>query len=300
MSKGELRHGPPVRTGFATATDGKRLYWRAVGTGPAITCCNGVGVSVFFWKYLVEHFVESHTVIVWDYRAHGRSEWPDSIADADMSIGRHAQDLVAVLDAAGVEQTVLVGHSMGCQVIFEAYRRYPERVSGLVPMLGTAGRTLETFFDYSGSPRIFRVVAGFLDKAGFAPHFVVRPLLESPLAWGVARNFGLVDPFYCKREDLLPYLRHLSGLDLRVFLRTALMMNEHDAWDSLPNVRVPTLVVAAEKDAFTPVWLSKKMVTLIPGAEFLMLADGTHAALIEQPETILHRMDRFLAERQVS
>lgn len=166
----EKRHGPPVRTGFATAADGKRLYWRAIGSGPAITCCNGVGVSVFFWKYLVEHFVGDHTVVVWDYRGHGRSEWPDSIRDADMSIERHAMDLIAVLDAAGIEKTVLVGHSMGCQVILEAYRQHPERVLGLVPMLGTAGRTLETFFDYSGSPRIFRVIGGFLDKAGYAPH----------------------------------------------------------------------------------------------------------------------------------
>lgn len=127
---------------------------------------------------------------------------------------------------------------------------------------------------------------------------MIRPLLESPLAWTVARNFGLVDPYYCKREDLLPYLRHLSGLDLRIFFRNVLMMNEHDAWEVLPNVRVPTLVIAAEKDAFTPVWLSRKMAGMIPGADYLVLADGSHAALIEQPETILHRMDRFFAEHR--
>ena len=44
------------RTGFATATDGVHLYWRSIGTGPTLVCCNGVGVSIFFWKYLVEHY----------------------------------------------------------------------------------------------------------------------------------------------------------------------------------------------------------------------------------------------------
>ena len=58
-------------------------------------------------------------------------------------------------------------------------------------------------------------------------------------------------------------------------------------------------LIAAERDTFTPMWLSRKMVQSIPGAEFLVLADGSHAALIEQPDTIQHRIDRFLVERRV-
>lgn len=288
-----------LRTGFATTPDGLRLYWRTVGTGPAIVCCNGIGVSLFFWKYLVEHYVGSYTILLWDYRGHGRSEWPKSIPEADLSIERHAQDLAAVMDAAGIDRALLVGHSMGCQVIYEAYRRFPERVVGLVPMLGTAGKTLETFFDYSGSPRYFRMIASFLDRVGDPAHYVIRPALQSPLAWLVTRNFGLVDPYYAKRDDMLAYLRHLSGLDMRMFFRAVLMMNEHDAWELLPRITVPVLVIAAENDAFTPGWLSRKIAAMIPASDYLMLADASHAALIEQPETILHRMDRFLAERKV-
>ncbi|HND30704.1 MAG TPA: alpha/beta hydrolase [Myxococcota bacterium] len=288
-----------LRTGFATTPDGLRLYWQAVGSGPTIVCCNGVGVSLFFWKYLVEHYADRYTVLLWDYRGHGRSDWPPSIEGADLSIDRHAQDLAVVLDAAGVEKALLVGHSMGCQVIYEAYRRFPERVVGLVPMLGTAGRTLETFFDYSGSPKYFRMIANFLDRVGDAAHYVVRPALQSPLAWVVTRNFKLVDPYYAKRDDMLAYLRHLSGLDLRMFIHSVLMCNEHDAWELLPQIRVPVLVIAGENDAFTPGWLSRKIAAMIPNSDYLMLADASHAALIEQPETILHRMDRFLKERAV-
>jgi len=287
-----------VRTGFATTPDGLRLYWRAVGTGPAIVCCNGVGVSLFFWKYLVEHYAGNYTVLLWDYRGHGRSDWPASIPQADLSIERHARDLVVVMDAAAVDRALLVGHSMGCQVIYEAYRQMPDRVVGLVPMLGTAGKTLETFFDFSGSPRYFRMAADVLNWAGDAAHYVVRPALQSPLAWLVTRNFKLVDPYYARRDDMLAYLRHLSGIDMRMFIRAVLMMNEHDAWDLLPQMRVPVLVIAAENDAFTPGWLSRKIAKLIPDSDYLMLADASHAALIEQPETILHRMDRFLAQRR--
>lgn len=287
----------PIRTGFATADDGVRLYWRAVGSGPAIVCNNGVGVSIFFWKYLVEHFAPTHTVVLWDYRAHGRSDQLRDLEHADLSISRHSRDLEAVMDAAGVADALLIGHSMGCQVILEFYRHHPERVRGLIPMLGTAGRTLETFFDYPGSPAVFQRITRFVDRHRQATHLFVRPFMESPASWFFAWWLHLVDPVYTRREDLLPYMRHLAGLDLRVFLHSVLACQDHDAWEVLPRVNVPTLIIAAERDTFTPVWLSRKMAATIPGGEILVLADGSHAALIEQPETIHHRIDRFLRER---
>jgi pimeloyl-ACP methyl ester carboxylesterase len=262
-------------------------------------CCNGVGVSIFFWKYVVEHYCDTHTVLLWDYRAHGRSDRPDALATADLSIRRHANDLAIVMDAAGVEQALLLGHSMGCQVILEFHRLFPDRVLALVPMLGSAGRTLETFYDFKHSPMFFKAASALMERAGDRAHYVVRPILESPLAWWFARKASLVDPLYTRQSDMLPYMRHLASLDLRVFLRSVLLTNEHDAWDTLPHIRKPTLIVAAERDTFTPMWLSRKMAATIPGAELLVLAEASHAALIEQPDTIHHRIDRFLLERHV-
>jgi len=284
-----------VRSGFATAEDGLRLYWTTVGQGPLIACCNGVGVSTFFWKYLVEQFGDRYTVLLWDYRAHGRSDRVP--LDADLGVPRHARDLVVVLDAVGADQAILVGHSMGCQVILEAWASAPHRVRALVPMLGTAGRTLDTFMDFSGSPTVFRYISRFLDRMGPDLHFVARPLMESPLAWLVARKAALVDPYYARPEDMLPYMRHLASIDLRVFFHSVLACQDHDRWPDLGRIDVPVLVVAAERDSFTPVWLSRKMAASIPGSDFLLLADASHAALIEQPETIYHRFERFLRER---
>ena len=81
------------RAGFARTNDGIQLYYRAVGAGPALICCNGVGVSTFFYKYIAEHFAQTHTVVVWDYRGHGRSSLPADIPTADLTIPRSAQDL---------------------------------------------------------------------------------------------------------------------------------------------------------------------------------------------------------------
>ncbi|MSP54630.1 MAG: alpha/beta hydrolase [Myxococcales bacterium] len=289
---------PCIRSGFARADDGVRLYWRAVGQGPILICNNGVGVSTYFWRYFVEFFARDYTVVVWDYRAHGRSDRVDDWQTADMSIERFAADLDAVVgDVAGEAPIVLVGHSMGCQVLFEYYRTHADRVSAIVPMLGSAGRTLETFFDYSGSPRIFEIASRLVDRRGAGAHSIMRPLLRSPLAWFVTWRFDLVDPVYARREDMVKYLGHISRLDLRVFLHNVLEVQKHDAWDVLPRIAVPALIVAAERDAFTPMWLSRKIVKTIPGAELLVLADASHAALIEQPENIHHRVQRFLNQR---
>jgi pimeloyl-ACP methyl ester carboxylesterase len=59
---------------------------------------------------------------------------------------------------------------------------------------------------------------------------------------------------------------------------------------------MPVLVIAAENDKFTPMWCSRKIVAAIPEAELLILADASHAALVEQPETINHRVARYLAK----
>lgn len=289
---------PSIRAGFATADDGLRLYWRAVGSGPVLICNNGVGVSTYFWRYFVDFFAKDYTVVVWDYRAHGRSDRVDDWREADMSIARLAADLHAVIAAAaGAEPVVLVGHSMGCQVAFEYYRNHPDRVLALIPMLGSAGKTLETFFDYAGSPKLFEFASRMVDSQGAVAHALLRPILRSPLAWFITWRLDLVDPMYASREDMVKYLGHIARLDLRVFLHNVLEVQKHDAWDVLPKIVVPTLIVAAERDAFTPMWLSRKEVDTIPGAELLVLADASHAALIEQPENIHHRVARFLHER---
>jgi pimeloyl-ACP methyl ester carboxylesterase len=288
-----------VRTGFATTDDGLQLHWRAVGHGPVIACCNGVGVGTFFWKYFVRGFSDRFTVVTWDYRGHGRSERRIDPREMDLGVPRHADDLAAVLGAVSErpDSALLVGHSMGCQVALETRRRHPELCAGLVLILGTAGRALDTFFDDHRSPAFFRLAHRIVFAFGNASNEIVRPLLESPLAWFVAKRLKLVDPFYAPREDMLAYMHHLATLDLPLFIETVVRTNDHDAWDLLPTIDRPVLVIAAENDKFTPLWCSHEIRRQAPGADILVLADASHAALIEQPDTINRRVARFLEER---
>ena len=290
-----------VRSGFAVADDGVELHWQLSGSGPLVICCNGVGVGTFFWKYLAAHLRQRFTVLLWDYRGHGLSDRRLDPDAADLRIERHADDLACILDhLERTDPALIIGHSMGCQVILEFRRRHPARVAGLIPMLGTAGNALRTFFDNKRSPLVIRTIHRVVRRAGPGANGLVRLGLRSPVAWRVATGFDLVDRYYANREDLQPYLDHLATMDQRLFLRAVLSIEDHTAWDLLPVLDRPMLVVAAERDRFTPMWCSTRMVEQTPGAELLVLAEGSHGALIEQPETINHRVDRFISERMAS
>lgn len=285
------------RTGTAIAADGTPLAYATGGRegARAIVCANGVGVSTFFWDYMAEHFAPTHRIVVWDYRGHGASGRPRDLRGVTM--GTTAEDMARVMDACGVERGVLLGHSMGCQVILEFWRLFPDRALALVPMLGAYGHPADTFID----PRVGRAMLDAAYRATtLAPRVVnvaTKLAFRSALAWPFARYTGLVHPDLCKRTDMDPYLEHLSLLDIEVFMEFARAAQEHDAEPYLADIRCPTLVVAGERDLFTPRHLSLEMAQRISGAELLEIPRGSHAALIEQPELINLRLEKFLRER---
>lgn len=289
-----------ARSGFARTDDGIELYWRCVGTAPeAIVCCNGVGVSTFFFKYVTEHFRDRFRVVTWDYRGHGRSSPPpEPIDESDLSIARCAADLGTVLAAAGITSPpLLIGHSMGCQVILEYAVRNPGRVRAAIPMFGTFGRPLDTFLDSPLSKPAFQVLHRAARAGGKAGARALLPLYDSPIAYAFGGLTGLLDRHYAGRTDIDKYLEHLAALDPRVFLRMVSLAAEHTVEPHLPALRLPVLVVAGEKDLFTPLHRSYFMANQIPGAELLVLAEASHAAIVEHPDAINLRIERFLRER---
>jgi pimeloyl-ACP methyl ester carboxylesterase len=286
------------RAGYARTDDGQQLYYRVVGRGPLMICCNGVGVSTFFFKYIAEHYRKTHSVVVWDYRGHGRSSVPADVSNADLTIGRNAADLEAVRIASGVDgPAILLGHSMGCQVILEYARLYPDNIHALIPMFGTFALPIDTFMDNPHSRKIFAIIERIAKMGGKMGTRMLLLLYASPLAYQVSRYSGLVDKHYAQKVDIDKYLEHLIHMDPQIFLRMVSLMADHDLTDFLPSITVPVLVIAGERDLFTPLHRSQKMTELIPDAELLVLAEASHAAIVEHPDTINRRIDRFFAER---
>lgn len=288
------------------AGDGTRLYARETrgpdATGVPIICNNGIGVSTIFWHYVEAHFSASRPVIAWDFRGHGESEFPRDLDDLTME--STADDMAKVLDAFGHQKAIILGHSMGCQVVYEFANRHPERAAMLVPMLGTTGRPVHTFLDME-----LPSLAGFFIGHTFAtklPHLIadgqrkivgsrrVRPFLRQ-----LARLSRLVHPERMRDEDLNAYLDHFAGFPPLVFFRMAERMASHDAAPYLSRVEAPTLVVAGEWDLFTPFYKSEEAARLLPNAELLFLEEGSHAALVEQPDVIHEAIETMIREQGI-
>lgn len=279
----------------ATASDGTWIFWESAGTGgPAIVLCDGVGCAGYIWRRLAPELARRHRVIHWNYRGHGRSGHPHdpervTVADA-------ADDLRAVLDAAGEERVVLAGHSMGVQVVLEAYHRAPERVAAMVLVCGSPGRPLDSFHD---SPLLGVVFPYVKELVLLVPH-LVRAVFQKILPTRLALEIGLmieVNRQLLPPEDMAQYLGELAGVDPAVFVRTLADAARHDATEYLPEVDVPTLVVAGERDGFTPLRRSMAMQAMIPRSDLLVLPAGTHTGPLEHPELVALRLQKFLSER---
>jgi len=255
---------------------------------------DGVLCDGFIWKYLWDDLADTVPLVHWHYRGHGRSAPP---ADPDrIDNAAHADDLDSVRRHVGDPPCVLLGHSMGCQVALEAYRRRPEGIRGLVLICGTFGNVTSTFH---GLPLLDLVLPKLLDVAQKMPD-VVRALwsrLPPQLSLKVALRAGEIDPERVRAEDFLPYLAHMTHVDFPMFLRMLRAAGEHSAGDLLGHIDVPVLVVAGERDTFTPAFLAHAMAEAMPKGELLMVPSGTHVTPIEQPALVDAAIEKFLRDR---
>ena len=284
---------PIVRVGTATAPDGALLSWRADGVGPvALIASNGIGVATFFWRKLAQHFAATHTFITWDYRGHGRSPVPQS--PENLTIALCARDLWTVADRVGVERAVLLGHSMGTQVMLEALRQNPGRPQALIPVLGAAGNVFSSF---PGGARFAPVLRLLIELGAENAPLAGRALntaVRLPGVWEAVKALGIVHPDLCPKEEFEPYFDHLAQLDLRGYFALARDLLNHDASDLLEQIHLPTLVIAGDRDLFTPLRRSREMAARIPGAELVVVREGSHAAMVEQPELVALSVEKFL------
>ena len=289
---------PGEKQDTVVAPDGTRLFVRTREAeakdqklGVDVVFCDGILCDGFIWKYLWKDVAHRCNVAHWHYRGHGRSSSP--VDSSRIDIAAHAADLKAVRDHLGDPPCILVGHSMGTQVALEEWRRYPKNVRGLVLVCGSFGKVTHSF---RGMPIIDMILPKLMDIVEKQPDIVraVWSRIPPEMALRAALLARDVDPDHLRREDLLPYLKHMTHIDFPMFLRMLRAAGDHSAEDWLGEVDVPVLVVAGEKDTFTPPSLSTFMAERIPGAELLLVTGGSHVAPIELPQLIGERIRAFI------
>ncbi len=293
-----MRRRLHVTEALLESFDGTRLAWHRIGQGGRpILLCNGLGGSWKAWWHQIEHFSERHPFVSWDYRGLYRSARPPH-PDA-LRVEDHARDGLAVMDAAEAERAILFGWSMGVQVALEMVRRAPERIEALVLMSGVAGRPWESVFGMRAMRHLLPAAVRAARRAHRFVERLVARVSHWPEAVTWAQRIGLTAPD-ADLELLHELAESFVDLDMDVYLRTLELLGEHDAYDLLPHVHRPVLVVVGDRDPFTPRAAAERMVRALPDAELLVVPDGTHYVAVEYPELINLRIDKFFRERALT
>lgn len=280
--------------GFVDACDGAPLYWRSVGAGPAVVLCDGILCDGYIWRYLLPVLAQRFRVVHWNYRGHGRS---GAARDLNrVGIEEQALDAWRVCDALGIERAAFAGHSMGTQVCLECWRARPSHTAGLVLLCGSYGRVTRTFHQSDILSRLLPVVT---ELVGRRPGLVRAMLSNTPAAIAllVAKAFREVDPLRTRTDDMLPYFEHLRTMDPELFVRMITRAGSHNSEPWLHLIDAPVLLVAGERDTFTPPRLQAQMARQIPNSEHLLVLEGSHSCPIEQPAIVNERVEDFLLHR---
>lgn len=244
--------------------DGVTIAWDVVGEGPALLLTHGFMATSHMWEPNLAALSAGHTVVTWDMRGHGRTDYPTDAAAYSPEIS--TDDMVALLDAVGAEKATLVGMSLGGYLSLECNLRHPDRVAGIV-LVDTG--------------------PGFKRDE---PREAWNELTESRAVGFEARGLDHLD--YTRTEIAEGTHRDASGLILSA--RHVLKQHDDRVIRSLPDVAVPTLVVVGALDERFLAGCSY-MAAKVPGAEHVVIPDAGHASNMDQPEAFDAAVTGFLA-----
>lgn len=239
---------------------------------PTIVFIHGASFDATVWKLCTRYFAwRDRSVLALDLPGHGRSEGP-----LLTSIEAMADWIVEALDALGVKEAALVGHSMGSLVAVDCALRHSERVRTLC-LLGTS------------VPMAVGDV--LLDPARDNEH-LAKDLLTS---WGYGRSAqygGNRAPGMWMLQGGLRVLEHTDDDVLYTDLKAC--RDYAGNGEALAGIDCPALVVIGGKDMMTPPKMGAKAAAAIPGARSVVLDGVGHIMMDEAPDETLDALRGIL------
>jgi pimeloyl-ACP methyl ester carboxylesterase len=274
--------------------DGTELACQSMGEGPGlpVMLSNGLGGDYRAWKHVFDKFSHTRTLATWDYRGLYRSGKPQTDA---LGPPFQALDLKAILDELGWQRVILVGWSMGVQVNFEAWRRFPDRIAGLGIINGVHGRP----FDTALGSRLVRHVIPTILKQMRRNAKLVGKLSSVATGWSgllpTMQRLGLVGATL-DMALFAEFAKTFASLDFDLYGATLEALGAHDARDVVPTVTVPVRIITGDRDMLTPLATARALKMALPRARLRVLPGGTHYTPVEYPREVCEELEKLFAE----
>jgi aminoacrylate hydrolase len=251
----------PVSFDVATP-DGAILRASAEGQGASLLLVSGLGGTAAFWEHSASILARTFRVIRFDQRGIGAS----TRGMAACNIDQLAQDCLAVLDAAGVERTMLLGHSTGGCIGQSIARQAPDRLDGLV--------LSATWLKPSHYMRaLFDTRRSLLDQNSHA-YASTATLLAYPPDW-LEANWTVYESAISKAS--------IGVQDRQVVRERINALLAFDGSADISSLAIPALILGARDDVIVPAFLQAELAGAIPAARMIMLDYGGHFFPISRP-----------------
>jgi pimeloyl-ACP methyl ester carboxylesterase len=248
--------------------NGVELYYETSGSGPVVLLTHGYGSTSQAWNGQKEAIGKTHTLVTWDMRGHGQTDYPDD--PAAYNEPDTLADIEAILDAVGAKTAIIGGLSLGGYMSLAFYRAHPERVRALL---------------------ILDTGPGFKND-------------EAREQWNT-RARGTADDYDTRGLDVLKDLSperrsatHRNAKGLAHAARGMLTQRDSNVISSLDQIKVPALIVVGEND--TPFLnAADYMKVKIANSEKHVVPNAGHAVNIDQPEAFNKIVTDFLSRQPI-
>jgi pimeloyl-ACP methyl ester carboxylesterase len=237
---------------------------------------HGFPLESGMWELQLQDLADVARVIAPDLRGHGRS---DSVP-GPYSMKLFSDDIAGLLDYLNVSVPVVVcGLSMGGYIALDFYRRYPERVAGLILTATRAAADSEE--GQAGRDKAIATV----EAEGTEP--IIAGMLPKLLA-----------PDSYEDDELVDFVKEImEGTSVEGMIGALQAMRDRpDSTPTLGKIAVPTLIIHGEADQIIPVAEAEAMYRAIDEAEMVIVENAGHLPNLEQPDIFNDAIIDFLEE----
>jgi 3-oxoadipate enol-lactonase len=250
------------------------IFYDVAGTGPPVILLHPFPVNHEFWLPITKYLASRYRLIMPDLRGHGDS----GLGTGPATMQKHAVDVARVMSDAGVDRAPLIGVSIGGYTIFEFWRRFRDRVSGLVLCNTKASAD-------SADARATRLKA-----AEEVLQHGTEPFFEGMLQKVLAETTRHLRPDLV--EGALRMMRRMSAEDVAGVQRG--MAERPDSLSTLKTINARVLIVTGDEDTITGVPEAEIMKQNIVGSQMKVIPKAGHYSPWEQPDEVGKLLRQFL------